>query len=58
VTFDGGEPAATKIIGDIATDTGRMRCVAVSDDRMLASQVLAEEFIGATVSVEGTTFRT
>ncbi len=58
VTFDAGEPASTKIIGDVAGDAGTVRCVAVSDDRALARQVLDEEFIGAAVSVEGATFRT
>jgi acetyl-CoA C-acetyltransferase len=58
VTFEGGEPAVTKVIGDVAADTGRVRCVAVCEDRLLARQVLEDEFIGATVSVEGTTFRT
>jgi acetyl-CoA C-acetyltransferase len=53
VTYDGDQPAHTKIIAD--TPDGS-RCVAVADDEDLARQAVGSELIGAPVQVDATTF--
>jgi len=50
VTYDGMVPARTVALCD--TTDGR-RCVAVTDDALLASRATTSELIGATVRIEG-----
>jgi acetyl-CoA C-acetyltransferase len=50
VTYDGMVPARTVALCD--TTDGR-RCVAVTDDALLASRATTNELIGATVRIEG-----
>jgi acetyl-CoA C-acetyltransferase len=57
VTYEDGEPATTKIIGDLRGSRGPARCVAVCEDAQLARRAVAEELIGTTVEVDGGSFR-
>lgn len=53
VTYDGLAPARTVVIADL--DDGR-RCLAASDDRVLAEEATRRELIGTAVAVDGRTF--
>jgi len=62
VTYDQMDPVRVVAVADVdeagAVDDGRggRRCVAVAEDRGLASQVIAGGFIGQTIGVDGLTF--
>jgi acetyl-CoA C-acetyltransferase len=55
VTYDGQRPVRVVVIADTPAGT---RAVAVADDPELAARAIAEDLIGTTIRVRGTSFTT